>query len=218
MPDLDLLLIGIDDQPKMQRSGEAGCSRAIPRRQIRLLIWLNKARRHAPGNHFLEDVGMAKMVRLFRPLRSSLQRALSISGASTNHRNLVNLLPANGSAFPGSATPAAPRIGGRPLLLSARRSRRRYRHRTSALRRPDRLALACHWGWKASRHLWLWRGRVYHRAGGPLAGPSGQSSGRGPSAMYWSNPVSRTVFPPLSGTRLATSDRPPLKRHLRDST
>ena len=34
-------------------------------------------------------------------------------------------------------------------------------------------------GWKGSRHLWLWRGRAYHRAGGPLAGPSGQSGGRG---------------------------------------
>jgi hypothetical protein len=36
--------------------------------------------------------------------------------------------------------------------------------------------------------------------------------------MYWSSPVLRTAFPPLSGTRLATRDRPPLKRHLRDST
>ena len=63
---------------------------------------------------------------------------------------------------------------GRPLLLSARRSRRRRRGCTSALRRPDRLALACHGGArKTSRHLRLRRGRAYHRAGGPLAGPLG---------------------------------------------
>ena len=63
---------------------------------------------------------------------------------------------------------------GRPLLLSARRGRRRRRGCTSALRRPDRLAFAGHGGGgKASRHLRLRRGRAYHRAGGPLAGPLG---------------------------------------------
>jgi propanol-preferring alcohol dehydrogenase len=52
-------------------------------------------------------------------------------------------------------------------LLSAWRSRRRRRHRTSALRRPDWLALACHGGRrKASRHFRLRRGRAYRGAGG----------------------------------------------------
>ena len=53
----------------------------------------------------------------------------------------------------------------------ARRGRRRRRHRTLAVCRPDRLALAGDGGRrKASRHLWFRRRRTYHRAGGPLAG------------------------------------------------